>query len=150
MKQLIAAIFFFLLVKGSAEAQILKPVKWTYGAKKTGNNEAIIYVKATIDSPWHIYSLHVGEGGPVKTTIKLNGSPTYLINSQATEPTPLKKFEEMFSMDVQYFEKSVIFQQKIELRAKGPVIVKGTLEFMACNDEMCLLPEEIEFSVAVK
>lgn len=150
MKHLVVAILLFLLVRSSAEGQILKPVKWTYGAKKVGDNEAIIYIRATIDSPWHIYSLHVGEGGPVKTTIKLNGSPMYRINSPVTEPTPLKKFEEMFNMEAQYFEKSVIFQQKVELKTKDPIVVKGTLEFMACNDEKCLLPEEIEFSVAVK
>lgn len=150
MKHLVAAILFFLLAKVSGEAQILTPVKWTYGAKKIGNNQALILVKATIEAPWHIYAMNVAEGGPVKTTISLNGSPEYLIVGAMTEPTPLKKFEKYFRMEVKYFEKSVVFQQKIELKAKGSVIVKGKLEFMACNDEKCLLPEEIEFSVAVK
>ncbi len=51
-----------------ASAQIMDPVKWSYGAKKTGKNEAVIFLKATIDDGWHIYSTKQKDGGPVKTT----------------------------------------------------------------------------------
>jgi hypothetical protein len=52
-------------------------------------------------------------------------------------------------MNVSFFEKSVIFQQKVKLKA-GQATVKGTLEYMTCNDKQCLPPETIAFSIAVK
>jgi len=52
-------------------------------------------------------------------------------------------------MDVSYFEKSVVFQQKIKLNA-AQVTVKGQLEYMTCNDKQCLPPEDLDFEVVVK
>jgi hypothetical protein len=52
-------------------------------------------------------------------------------------------------MNVAYFEKSVIFQQKVKLN-RGTTTVKGKVEYMVCNDRQCLPPEEVEFSIPVK
>jgi DsbC/DsbD-like thiol-disulfide interchange protein len=52
-------------------------------------------------------------------------------------------------MPVSYFEKSVVFQQKIKLKGKAAT-VKGRVEFMVCDEKQCLPPTEVEFSVAVK
>ena len=52
-------------------------------------------------------------------------------------------------MNVSYFEKSVIFQQKVKLTGANAT-VKGTLEYMVCDDSQCLPPETVEFSVPVK
>ena len=63
---LIAAI---TLMMGTAlKAQILTPVHWSYAAKRTGKNEAVVFIKATIDDGWHIYSQTVKDGGPIKTS----------------------------------------------------------------------------------
>jgi len=43
-------------------------------------------------------------------------------------------------MNVAYFEKSVVFQQKVKLTGKT-AIVKGSLEFMVCDDTPCLPPK---------
>jgi hypothetical protein len=64
------------------------------------------------------------------------------------EPTPITRNEKVFNMDVSFFEKSAIFQQKVKLKM-GEAIVKGTLEYMTCNDKQCLPPEDIEFSIPV-
>jgi thiol:disulfide interchange protein DsbD len=52
-------------------------------------------------------------------------------------------------MEVGFFVNSVIFQQKIKLKA-GQTTVSGQLEFMTCNDMQCLPPEDIDFSIPVK
>lgn len=52
-------------------------------------------------------------------------------------------------MDVIYFENAVVFQQKVKLN-KAATTVKGTIEFMVCNDHECLPPDEINFSVPIK
>jgi hypothetical protein len=150
MKLKIIILAGMILMMGPAlKAQILTPVRWSYGSKKTGKNEAVVFAKATIDNGWHIYSQTVKDGGPVKTSFTFSKSESYTLIGNTIEPTPITRNEKVFSMDVSYFEKSVIFQQKIKLKA-NQTIVKGTLEYMTCNDKQCLQPEEIDFSIAVK
>ncbi|WP_254492104.1 hypothetical protein, partial [Salmonella enterica] len=53
-----------------ADGQILKPVKWSYAAKKTSGAEVTVLLKAEIDEGWHIYSAYQKDGGPLKTSFK--------------------------------------------------------------------------------
>jgi thiol:disulfide interchange protein DsbD len=142
---LVAALF----ASGTAEAQILKPVAWTYGAKKTGPNEVTLFFKATIDTGWHVYSQQVKEGGPIPTKFTFTPSVDYVLDGPTGEPQPIKRMEKVFNMEVGFFTRSVIFQQKIKLKA-GQTTVRGQLEFMTCNDSQCLPPEDIDFSILVK
>jgi hypothetical protein len=148
MKRLI----LFLAIAAStitAKSQILKKVTWSYAAKKTSKTEATVYFKATIDEGWHVYSQTVKEGGPIKTTFTFPASKEYTLVGKTIEPKPITKYEETFSMNVSYFEKSVVFSQKVKLTG-AKAVVKGTIEFMTCDDKQCLPPEEVSFSIPVK
>lgn len=139
----------FLVLGTGLKAQILNPVKWSYAAKRTSKTQAVVFIKATIDQGWHLYSQHVGEGGPVATSFTFAPSKDYTLVGKTTEPTPVTRYEKSFSMNVSYFEKSVVFQQKINLKA-NQTAVKGKLEYMVCNDKQCLPPDEVDFSIPVK
>lgn len=149
MKTTILFLSFALFITWSASAQIEKPVTWSYAAKKTGKNEATVYIKANIEQGWHIYSQNMKEGGPVKTTFTFNPSKEYVKVGNTIEPKPIVKFEKTFDMNVSYFEKTVTFQQKVKLN-KAATVVKGTFEYMVCNDTQCLPPDEVAFSIPVK
>ncbi len=144
---LILSLLFFTAM--GAFAQIEDPVTWSYAAKKVSSTEAIVYLKASMEKGWHIYSQNVKPGGPIKTTVKFEPSASYTKVGKTVEPKPITKFEDTFKMDVSYFENDVIFQQRVKL-AKGAAVVKGTVEFMVCNDRKCLPPNEVSFSVQVK
>ena len=146
MKKLLLVVIVLGISIG-AYAQIETPVKWSYAAKKISSTEAVVFLKATIDDKWHIYSQNVKDGGPIKTSFKFSPSKEYSLVGQTTEPTPLTKYESAFSMNVSYFEKSVIFQQKIKLKSPNASVVKGQLEYMTCNDKKCLPPEDLDFSI---
>ncbi|MGI4803988.1 MAG: protein-disulfide reductase DsbD domain-containing protein [Janthinobacterium lividum] len=130
-------------------AQILTPVKWSYAAKKVSKTEAVLLMKATIDNGWHIYSTQQKEGGPVKTEFTFTPSKDYALTGALAEPKPVTKYENSFKMNVLYFEKSVIFQQKIKLN-KEQTSIKGKVEFMVCNNKQCLPPDDVEFNIPVK
>jgi DsbC/DsbD-like thiol-disulfide interchange protein len=149
MKKLITSAVILLLFTAAAKAQILTPVHWSYGAKKIGRNEAMVFIKATIDDGWHLYSQFVKDGGPVKTTIAFPPSASYTLIGKTVEPTPITRNEKVFGMDVSFFEHEVVFKQKIKLKT-GQATVKGTLEYMTCNDNKCLPPDNLDFSVLVK
>lgn len=144
---LILSLLFFTSL--GAFAQLEDPVSWAYFAKKTSATEATIYIKASIEENWHLYSQHVKPNGPTKTTFTFAKSKDYSLVGATAEPKPISKFEKVFNMNVPYFADEVIFQQKVKLN-KGTTTVKGKVEFMVCNDTKCLPPNEIEFSVPVK
>ncbi|GGI28998.1 protein-disulfide reductase DsbD domain-containing protein [Pedobacter mendelii] len=149
MKKITLVLSIVLFTIAGAFAQIEKPVTWAYVAKKTSKTEATLYIKASIDNRWHIYSQNVKSGGPVKTTFSFSPSKDFSLVGKTTEPKAIVKYEDTFKMNVSYFEDQVIFQQKIKLN-KGVTAVKGKVEFMVCNDKQCLPPEEVEFSIPVK
>jgi len=148
MKKLLA-LTAALILTISAYAQIEAPVKWSYAAKRTSATEAVVFLKATIQPGWHIYSLNVKEGGPIKTSFTFEKSKEFSLIGKTTEPKPMVKFENSFKMNVTYFEKEVIFQQKIKLKSANVTTVKGKLEYMVCNNIKCLPPEEVNFTIPV-
>ncbi|WP_374948456.1 protein-disulfide reductase DsbD N-terminal domain-containing protein [Mucilaginibacter sp.] len=136
-----------LIVTVAAHAQVESHVRWSYVAKKTSATEATVFLKASVDNGWHIYSQNVKDGGPVKTTFTFTPSKDYMAIGKTIEPKPISKFEKVFGMNVGYFENSVIFQQKFKLKSAKAKTVAGKLEFMTCNDQKCLPPDEVTFSV---
>jgi hypothetical protein len=149
MKKITIVALTLVLFAIQSKAQILQPVRWSYAAKKTSATEAVVFIKATIEDGWHVYSQFVKDGGPVKTTIDFTPSKAFTLVGKTIEPQPITRMEKVFGMEVGFFEKSVIFQQKIRLKAKQTTVT-GKLEYMTCNDQKCLPPDDIEFSIPVK
>ena len=148
MKKLLVLVTV-LMISAGAFAQIESPVKWAYGAKRISPTEAVVFLKATIDEGWHIYSSNQKEGGPIKTSFDFAPSKDYALVGKPSEPKPVTKFEKTFNMDVLYFENTVTFQQKVHLKTADATVVKGKLEYMTCNDHKCLPPDDVEFSIPV-
>lgn len=144
---LLIAVLFFAV--SGAVAQIHDPVKWTVASKKLNDKEAVIFIKATIQDGWHIYSQNVGENGPIPTSFTFPASKDYTLNGKTAEPKAATKYEEVFKMNVGYFKKEVIFQQKVKLN-KGTTTVKGNVEYQSCDKTQCLPPTDYAFSVVIK
>jgi len=147
MKKITLAILF-LSIGTVLHAQILTPVHWSYGAKRINKTEAVIFIKANIEDGWHVYSQFMKDGGPVKTTITFSPSRDYTLTGGAMEPKPVTVYEKSFNMEVSYFENTVIFQQKIKLKT-AKTFVKGSINYMTCNNKQCLPPDDIEFNIPV-
>jgi thiol:disulfide interchange protein len=143
-------ILFFVFLAVSLNAQIEKHVDWSFSSRNTGDSETELVITAKINQGWHVYSQFIKEGGPVPTSFKFNESKDYQFVGKVKELSqPIKKFETVFNMDVIYYAEKAVFIQKIKLN-KPETVVKGSLEFMVCNDEQCLPPDEVEFSIPVK
>lgn len=149
MKKLSLILGLVIATTFGAFAQLENPVTWSYVAKKTGKNEATVFIKAVIDDGWHLYSQNVKPGGPNKTIFTFAKSKDYATVGNTIEPKPITKYEDVFKMNVAYFQNSAIFQQKVKLN-KGVTTVRGKVEFMVCNDKQCLPPDEVSFSVPIK
>ncbi len=150
MKKLIILSLLISCTSRAIQAQLLHPVTWSYGAKKINRNEGLIFIRATIEKGWHIYSQTIGEGGPVKTSFAFEPSKLFQAIGKAFEPKPISRYEKVFGMKVDYFEDEVVFKLRIKLNSNGTVLVKGKIKYMACNDHQCLPPEEIPFNLSLK
>ena len=139
---LVAAV----LVKG----QVLEPVKWSYASKRVSASEAVVYVRASIEKGWHIYSTVQPDGGPMKTSVRFVPVSGVKLLGKVSESRPLAKFEQSFGMQVLYFDGSAVFSQRVKIPVGKSVVVKGSVEFMACDESRCLPPSVVEFSIPVK
>lgn len=142
---IIAALIF---ISATAFGQIQKPVTWSYRAKKTGKNEAMLYLKANMNSNWHIYSLAI-KSIPAKTSFSFSSSKDFYLIGSPIEPKPIKKYDKNLKAELTYFEKEVVFTQKIKLN-KASTTVKAKVEFMVCNDKKCLPSDEVILNIPVK
>ncbi len=135
-----------------------KPAHWTFLSNKMaepdkdGNVLYNIVAKATIDKTWHIYSQFLkGDEGPLPTTLKFDKSNLITLIEKATEQSPKRREhkEPAFNnMTVTDFEDSVTITQRIKIKQSDVNLpVKGSIEFMVCNNEKCLPPDEIPFAI---
>ncbi len=150
MKRTLIVIPTLVLFYLSSFAQVLNPVKWSYSTKDLGNCEAELILKATIDKHWHLYSQKPVEDGPVPTSFSFLPNTGYELIGKTQEGKPIVKFEKVFGAEIGYFENDATFKQKIKIRTDKEVTIKGSLEFMVCDDGKCLPPETIDFEFKVK
>ena len=59
------------------------------------------------------------------------------------------KYEEVFGVDTKYYADKVEFVQTVKLKGKAKTRASGSLEFMVCNEEQCMPPATVNFSVAL-
>ena len=84
MKKLILLIVICTaFISNTLSAQILKPVKWVFEAKKISDTEYDLVATAKMDKGWYTYSQYIGNDGPVPTTFTFQKSPT---SRDATTP----------------------------------------------------------------
>ena len=139
-----------ILISFTGLAQIYSPVKWSFSTEAINDKEAYLVITADIEQGWHIYSQFIEEGGPIPTTFTFNKSANYnLIGKPIEIPKANPVLDKTFGLMIASHENKVVFKQKIVL--KNPEVkVTGSLEFMVCNDERCLPPDDLEFSVITK
>lgn len=147
MKKLISSIMLALIAL-VVQAQILTPVKWKIKLDdKGGAPEKEIVFTATADKGWHLYDMNLPEGGPVSTSFTfetLNGAE--LIGQLVPSVKPTTVYDEQFAMNLRWYPGTVSFTQKLKVTDPAKFKAEGEVEFMACNDETCLPPDQIPFS----
>lgn len=144
MKQI--TVIFFLLLGMTASAQGDKKVKWEFSVRQKGQQKEIV-MKATMEKGWHIYSQNMEGDGPIPTSIQLTLPKGAKAEGKPSEPSPIKHHDENFGMDVYYFNDHVEFVQVVSGKYKKGDLVKGTVTYMTCNDEMCYPPVDVNFEV---
>lgn len=140
----------FVLSSLLGYSQIENPVKWDYTSKQIAADRYELQFKASIEPHWHMYSSTLsGDEGPLPTEITFNKNSNYELVGKIKEPTPIKKFDKNFQMELLFFDNEVTFTQEIRL-LNANAQVSGEVSFMVCDDSRCLPPDYLEFSFDLK
>ncbi len=149
MKKLILVVFALTSIFLIASAQIENPVEWSYSAKKIGNKQYEVHLTATIEGKWHLYAQDAGEG-PEPTSFIFNKNPLIKLIGKVNEIGKLEtSFDKNFNSTLKYYNKKVDFIQKISLKSSASTVLKGTVTYMVCNDNKCLPPKDVPFSIKI-
>ncbi len=142
----IAILLLFTTVV--SHAQMLNPVKWKIEYKESGKNLYDLIFTATIEPSWHLYDLGPYEDGPNPTQFFFDANSGYKNSGKVRMIIqPKRQFDDMFQMEIGFFEEKAQFAQKVEVVSKDSVIIKGYVEWMVCDDSSCLPPTEHEFTI---
>jgi len=146
---LLFLIALFAMAGTQVQAQIQRPVKWTFTAEQKGA-EATLVLKARIDKGWHLYGQNIAPGGPIPTSFKFTTDKNFSLTGKTSEPSAEEVYDPNFDMKVTYFADEAVFRQKVKLNTGESFVIRGSVEFMVCNDQMCLPPDEVEFEIPLK
>lgn len=127
----------FLLISFFAQAQLVKPPKWTFTLEpselQVGENSRVI-MEAEIPMGWYVYSNDFDKDlGPLLTEFVPAESADFAVVSKLKAINPKKKFDEVWEGDVTYFMGKGRFEQPITIKATSGT-VKGSLEYQMCSD----------------
>jgi len=127
------------------------PVTWSFASRKKSDKVYEIVLRATLSKPWHIYSQFTPEGGPLPTKIVFAANPVLAIDGKSTEKGKLlKDHDENFGVDVKYFSDKVEFVQTVKMRGSAKTAIHGSIEYMVCNDSICLTPVKQSFDIKLQ
>src|ERR1700680_2394583 len=114
----------------AATAQSFKVVHWTFTSKKLADKVYEVHMTASIDGNYHMYSQNVGVDGPVPTSFKLTVNPLVSADGKVKEVGKvIKKKEEVWGGDVNYYERTVDFVQVVKLKGNVKTNLAGSVEF---------------------
>jgi len=136
-----------LFVFSNIFSQTKDPVKWAAIYKSISATEGEIIITASIDKNWHTYSQKPTTDGPVPTSFNFTASKQYQLVGKVEESAAHEEFDPAFGAKTSVFTDKAEFKQKIKLLGKTPATIPFKVEFMCCDDKMCLPPKTVDLSV---
>ncbi|MFN0034704.1 MAG: protein-disulfide reductase DsbD family protein [Saprospiraceae bacterium] len=125
-------------------------VKWSFTAKDAGNCQVDLVITGIIADGFYTYSQFLeSDDGPVATTFTFQSGDHFKLVGKAKESGGIiKMHDKVFDMNLTKFKHKAIFTQRVELKDPSKPIA-GYLNFMACNDDHCEPPKDVDFSFAI-
>lgn len=130
---------------------ILQPVQWSFSVENETDSTADLVYQADIAEGWYMYSQFIEEtesAGPLRFTFE--NSVGHERPDTIEEFGTKEKFDSLQGMDVVYFEGKARLVQTIRKESEKNFSVEGYLTFSACNNYLCLSPEDVDFKFDLK
>lgn len=125
--------FIILLLCFSFISKAQDVVKWEIRCEKISGKTYEVHFTPKLKDSWHIYSLEVSGGMNVPTSFSFENNPLVTLKGVVKEIGLQQDFV-----------------QVIKLKRRISTILKGSITFMACNDEQCLPSTTTDFTIMLK
>lgn len=149
----IVLLVFSLFISVSISAQILSPAKWNFSvSKKHPKQGEIVELIFTVklDPTWHLYGNKQNyDLGPLPASFEFEAQDSYKLLGDMREIGVKRTRDEVFEVDVNYFEEKAEFRQKVKILSNKVTII-GSYEYQVCTtvDGKCILKDdEFEFDI---
>lgn len=137
-------------------AQNESPVDWSFEISQQPNVMGMyeITFTADIEEKWHMYSQHLPspDDGPLPTVFTFDYQKEFdIVGAVAEQTKPHAVFDDVFEVNVNYFDGKAVFKQLVSLNDKDKgATINGSVSFMVCNDNTCLPPVDVPFALTIK
>ncbi|MCB0697485.1 MAG: thioredoxin family protein, partial [Chitinophagaceae bacterium] len=147
--KVVAIAFLNILFVFGANAQILEdPTEWKFEARKVDGNKYDLVFHCDVKNNWHIYSLDPGgDGSFLPPSFTINESQDIKLVGEVREEGDIIH-ETIEDIGTVHYYKNVDYIQTVEL-AKEDMTITGEYMYMTCNEETCLPPKTLDFSIKV-
>ena len=124
----------------------VKPVKWFFEQKQLDDNTYELICSTSIDDGWYMYSQTIPAGGPLSTYFEITVPEGVELIGGVEEGGNVKTmYDKVFDMELVKFKQEAIFTQKVQANS-GTGLIPFYIEYVSCNDKMCLNPTSLEIS----
>lgn len=152
MRKILLLLFISIIYISGTFAQDM-PTSWTSKILDKGNGEVELTFNFKIDQTWHVYDIHIPEGGPMPTSLtieKLVGAEK-IGDFKAVNSKLKKTYDEIFEMEVGYYETEATFVQRFKVTDKAAFAIQGDLRSQVCSevDGQCI-PIKIDLDFKTK
>lgn len=143
----VLSFFVFILISFSFSVFAQNPVSWSFSLSDKGNGEVEVVARAAVDPGWHLYDTDIEPGGPFPTSLtveEIKGAEP-IGKFHAVNSNLHKEFDNIFEMEVGYYEISATFVQRFKVTDKPSFVLKGFVRAQACDDRECTPPIPVDF-----
>ncbi len=136
-------IFFSLISIFSLNSQDIEPVEWQYDVNKINDTEYNISFSASILEGWKLYSQFSPDEGALPTSFSfINNDSDFEADKLFNEDDYIVGFDNVFKMNLYYYEKEANFNQNVKLLDEDLNQIKVEIDYSSCDDELCIFRNE--------
>ena len=132
------------------QAQVKSPVSWIASYKAASATEGEITISATIDKGWHTYSQQPNDAVPLPTLFSFKESKHYELVGKTEELNAHEEQDEALGAKLLVFTDKAEFKQKVKFTAKDKQAIFFKVEYIVCDNKMCMPPTTVDLSVKVQ
>ena len=120
-----------------------EPIRWTTSTDRISKDVVALQFDATIAEKWHLYSLEEFTDGPLPTEFTfVFDSLKIKLEGKTTSGTPKTAFDEIFQIDLPFFDQTAQFSQQFKLLDSNAKEISGEINYQACDDRVCIFRTE--------
>ena len=136
-------ILFSLISIFSLNSQDIEPVEWQYDVNKINDTEYNISFSASILEGWKLYSQFSPDEGALPTSFSFIGDTSdFEADELFNEDDYIVGFDNVFKMDLYYYENEANFNQNVKLLDEDLNQIKIEIDYSSCDDELCIFRNE--------